>query len=260
MPPANRQASPAPSGTGKRRLDQLVVDRGLVASRERARALILARQVMVGGQVALRAAAPTGADAEITLKERPRFVSRGGDKLDHALRRTGLPVTGRRCLDVGASTGGFTDCLLQYGAAHVTAVDVGYGQIVPELRRHHQVTVRERTNARDLEPLSVPASLLVMDVSFISPRTVLPAVLRSLEPGADLLVLVKPQFEAGREHVERGGVVHDAVVHARTIARLARWAGDRGLRVGGVVRSPLTGAAGNREFFLWLRLPGRLTA
>ena len=244
---------------GKRRLDQLLVDRGLAPSRERARAFILAREVLVNGQVALRAAAPTTEDAEIALKDTPRFVSRGGDKLIHALERSGVTVEDRRCLDVGASTGGFTDCLLQHGAAHVTSVDVGYGQIAPRLRDDPRVHVVERTNARELQPLDQPATLLVMDVSFISVTTVLPAILRSLEPGADLLILVKPQFEAGRDQVEKGGVVHDSTIHARTVARVAAWASDHDLRVRGVIRSPLIGPAGNREFFLWLRVPQNQT-
>jgi len=259
MSPSTSDASTRAPNTaerrGKRRLDQLLVDRGLAPSRERARAFILAREVLVNGQVALRAAAPTVEDAEIALKETSRFVSRGGNKLVHALERTGITIEGRRCLDVGASTGGFTDCLLQHGAAHVTSVDVGYGQISPSLRDDPRVDVVERTNARELEPLELPAALLVMDVSFISATTVLPAVLRSLEPGADLLILVKPQFEAGRDQVEKGGVVRDSAVHARTVARIAAWANAHDLRVRGVVRSPLIGPAGNREFFLWLRVP-----
>jgi 23S rRNA (cytidine1920-2'-O)/16S rRNA (cytidine1409-2'-O)-methyltransferase len=254
MPSSTRTPNTA-ERRGKRRLDQLLVERGLAPSRERARAFILAREVLVDGQVALRAAAPTVEDAEIALKENARFVSRGGDKLVYALERTGVTVEGRRCLDIGASTGGFTDCLLQYGAAHVTSVDVGYGQIALRLREDPRVEVVERTNARVLDLLELPAALLVMDVSFISITTVLPAVLYSLEPGADLLILVKPQFEAGREQVEKGGVVRDPEVHARTVGRVASWANDHDLRVRGVVRSPLTGPAGNREFFLWLRMP-----
>lgn len=239
----------------RQRLDLLLVERGLAPSRERARALILAREVLVDGETALRAAAPVGADAAIEVKTPPPYVSRGGEKLAGALARTGVRVEGVRCLDVGASTGGFTDCLLQAGAAHVTAVDVGYGQLVPSLRADARVTVRERTNARELETLETAVELVVMDVSFISVTTVLPAVLTSVRPGGDLLVLVKPQFEAGRDEVERGGVVRDPLVHAACVARVARWANGQGLRVRGVVRSPLVGPAGNREFFLWLRVP-----
>ncbi len=233
----------------------LLVERGLAPSRERARALILAREVLVAGAPAMRAAAPVDVDAAIEVKATPPFVSRGGEKLAGALARTGVLVAGRRCLDVGASTGGFTDCLLQAGAAHVTAVDVGYGQLAAPLRDDPRVEVRERTNARDLAPLDEPVDLVVMDVSFISVTTVLPAVLASARPGADLLLLVKPQFEAGREQVQSGGVVRDPLVHASCVGRVARRASERGLRVRGVVRSPLVGPAGNREFFLWLRVP-----
>ncbi len=244
-----------PSRAKKQRLDQLMVERGLASGRDRARALVMAREVLVDGQVANRPAAPVAEDALVEVKTPQRFVSRGGQKLDHALEHTGLDVRGKRCLDVGASTGGFTDCLLQRGAAEVVAVDVAYGELAARLRDDPRVEVRERVNARDLPPLSPPAALLVMDVSFISAATVLPAAVRSLLPGADLLVLVKPQFEAGREQVEKGGVVRDPVVHAACIAKVALAAMDLGLRVRGVVRSPLLGPAGNREFFLWLRIP-----
>lgn len=215
----------------------------------------------VDGQVALRAAAPVAPDADVRLRGGQRFVSRGGDKLEGALERTpspergGFEVRGARCLDVGASTGGFTDCLLQRGAAHVTAVDVGYGQIAASLREDPRVTVVERTNARELAPLEPSADLGVVDVSFISLTAVLPAVVASMRPGGDILALVKPQFEAGREQVGRGGVVRDERVHASTVASVATWAIERDLRVRGVLRSPLLGPKGNREFFVWLRTP-----
>jgi len=237
------------------RLDQLLVERGLAPSRERARALVLAREVLVDGAPATRPAEPIGEDAQVEVAASPRFVSRGGEKLDHAIARTGVAVEGRRCLDAGASTGGFTDCLLQRGAAHVTAVDVGYGQLDARLRDDPRMTVLERTNVRELAPLDLPATLAVIDVSFISLTKVLPAVIQSLAPGGDILALVKPQFEAGRDEVGKGGVVRDALVHAACIARVACWALDHDLRVRGVVRSPLLGPAGNREFFLWLRRP-----
>jgi 23S rRNA (cytidine1920-2'-O)/16S rRNA (cytidine1409-2'-O)-methyltransferase len=237
----------------KQRLDDLLVERGLTTSREHARALILAREVLVDGQVALRAAEPLPEDAQVTLKATAPYVSRGGEKLAHALERTGVPVEGRRCLDVGASTGGFTDCLLQHGAGRVVSVDVAYGELAPKLRGDPRVTVIERTNARDLEPLDPPADLAVADVSFISLTAVLPAIQRSLVTDGDAIVLVKPQFEAERDAVERGGVVHASAEHARVVGRVASWAGRHGFRVRGVVRSPLLGPAGNREFFLWLR-------
>ena len=250
-PATSRPTKPAK----KQRLDVLLVERGLASGRDRAQALILAREVMVDGQLALRAAAPVAPDATIEVKHGPRFVSRGGDKLDHALERTGIIVEELRCLDLGASTGGFTDCLLQRGAARVVAVDVAYGELASKVREDERVEIVERTNARDLAPLDPPADLGVMDVSFISAVTVLPALARSIRPGGDMLVLVKPQFEAGREAVQKGGVVRDPLVHASCIAKVALAAIEQGLRVRGVIRSPLLGPAGNREFFLWLHVP-----
>ena len=237
----------------KQRLDQVMVERGLASGRDRARALVMAREVLVDGQVAHRPAAPVAEDALIEVKTPPPFVSRGGEKLAHALDRSGIDPTGLRCLDVGASTGGFTDCLLQRGAREVVAVDVAYGEIAQKLRDDPRVELRERVNAREMEPLETPADLLVMDVSFISAATVLAAVAPSVRPGGEMLILVKPQFEAGREQVEKGGVVRDPVVHASCIAKVALAAIDLGLRVRGVIRSPLLGPAGNREFFLRLQ-------
>ena len=239
----------------KQRLDQVMVERGLASGRDRARALVMAREVLVDGQVAHRPAAPVAEDALIEVKTPPPFVSRGGEKLAHALDRSGIDPTGLRCLDVGASTGGFTDCLLQRGAREVVAVDVAYGEIAQKLRDDPRVELRERVNAREMEPLETPADLLVMDVSFISAATVLAAVAPSVRPGGEMLILVKPQFEAGREQVEKGGVVRDPVVHASCIAKVALAAIDLGLRVRGVIRSPLLGPAGNREFFLRLQRP-----
>jgi len=241
--------------TRSRRLDALLVERGLAPSAARARALILARDVSVDGAVATRPAARVGPDAAIELRERSRFVSRGGEKLASVLDRTGIEVAGVRCLDIGASTGGFTDCLLQRGAARVVAVDVGYGQLAAGLRADPRVEVRERTNARDLPPIEPPADLATIDVSFISLTAVLPAVAASVRVGGDIFALVKPQFEAGRHEVRRGGVVHDPEVHAACVARVALAAIGAGLRVRGVFRSPLLGPSGNREFFLWLRKP-----
>ncbi len=239
----------------RERLDVLLVERGLASGRDRARALVMAREVLVDGEVAHRPAAPIPVDAAIEVKTSPPYVSRGGEKLAHALARTGVIVQGRRCLDVGSSTGGFTDCLLQHGATFVVAVDVGYGDFAAKLRDDSRIDLRERTNARALEPLDPPVDLLVMDVSFISITTVLPAVVRSVRPGGDLLLMVKPQFEAGARAVEKGGVVRDPVMHATTVAKVMLSAIDLGLRVRGVVRSPLLGPAGNREFFLWAHLP-----
>ncbi len=250
------RAQPQSQGS-RQRLDALLVTRGLAPSRERARALVLARSVLVDGVTALRAGAPVGAHVALALREQPRYASRGGEKLRDALARSGLAelVAGRRCLDIGASTGGFTDCLLQHGAASVVAVDVGYGQLAVALRDDPRVEVRERTNARTLAPLDPLVDLVTVDVSFISLALVLPAAVASLRPGGDVLALVKPQFEAGRAEVGRGGVVRDPAIHAACVGRVARWAVERGLRVRGVFRSPLPGPAGNLEFFLWLRRP-----
>lgn len=257
MPAKSRPAAPTPrtARVARERLDVLLVERGLASGRDRARALVMAREVLVDGEVATQPAKPTAVDATIAVKTPPRYVSRGGEKLAHALARTGVLVEGRRCLDVGASTGGFTDCLLQHGAAQVVAVDVGYGDFAAKLRDDPRVELRERTNARALESLDPQVDLVVMDVSFISITTVLPAVMRSVAPGGDLLLMVKPQFEAGAEAVEKGGVVRDPVVHASCVAKVMLAALDLGLRVRGVVRSPLLGPAGNREFFLWARVP-----
>lgn len=239
----------------RRRLDALLVERGLASSREHARALILARDVLVDGTPAVRPAEAIRPEAEVAVRAAPPYVSRGGEKLVHALRRSGIDVSGRRCLDVGASTGGFTDCLLQHGAASVVAIDVGYGQIATRLRDDPRVEVRERVNARHMEPLDPPADLATIDVSFISLTLVLPPVVASMRAGGDILALVKPQFEAGRDEVGRGGVVRDPNVHASCVARVALWAVDHGLRICGVIKSPLTGPAGNQEFFLWMRRP-----
>ncbi|MBX7110800.1 MAG: TlyA family RNA methyltransferase [Dehalococcoidia bacterium] len=240
----------------RQRLDVLLVERGLAPTRERARALILARDVLVDGAPAARPAEAIRADAELSLRATSPYVSRGGEKLAHALDRSGIDPRGLRCLDVGASTGGFTDCLLQRGAASVMAVDVGYGQLASRLRDDPRVEVRERINARSMPPLEPPADLATIDVSFISLTAVLPAVVESLRVGGRVVALVKPQFEAGRDEVARGGVVRDPLVHASCVARVAAWAVQHGLRVRGVVRSPLLGPAGNQEFFLLLERIG----
>ncbi|HEX5480341.1 MAG TPA: TlyA family RNA methyltransferase [Dehalococcoidia bacterium] len=238
----------------KLRLDVAMVERGLAPSREKAQALILAGEVRVAGQTETRASAGVAADAQIEVEAPQRFVSRGGEKLDHALDAFRIDVAGRVALDVGASTGGFTDCLLQRGVARVYAVDVGYGQLHQRLREDSRVVTMERTNIRDLHGLPERPSIATIDAAFISLTLVLPNVMALLEPGGDIVALVKPQFEAGREEVRRG-VVRDALIHASVIGRVAWWAVNHGLRVRGVTTSPLLGPAGNREFFLWLRLP-----
>lgn len=194
------------------------------------------------------------ADAEVRVRERPRFVGRGGEKLAGALEEFRLDVTGLAALDVGASTGGFTDCLLQSGARHVYAVDVGRGQLADRLRRDSRVTLREGLNARNAFDLPEAVDIAAADVSFISLRLVLPSALAHLKPGGLALVLVKPHFEAGRGQVGAGGVVRDGRVHAQVVGRFCLWAVERGLRLLGVRASRLTGAAGNREFFVLLQI------
>jgi 23S rRNA (cytidine1920-2'-O)/16S rRNA (cytidine1409-2'-O)-methyltransferase len=239
----------------KKRLDVALVDRGLAASRERARALILAGQVTVDGQSVSKAGAPVAADARIqlTLPDHP-WASRGGVKLAHALDVFRVDPRGRRALDVGASTGGFTDVLLQRGAESVIALDVGHGQLDWKLRNDARVIVREGVNARALTRDDVPhtISLVVIDVAFISLRLIFPALPPFLDRGGDILALVKPQFEAGREQVGRHGIVTDPAVHDAVIARVSEMAAVSGLIRRGMTPSPITGATGNQEFFLHL--------
>ncbi len=243
------------------RLDALLVERGLAASRERARALILAGQVRVGGHVVSKAGTAVAPDSDVTLAEADHpYVGRGGLKLAHALDAFGIPAEGRLALDVGASTGGFTDVLLQRGARRVVALDVGHGQLDWKLRNHPRVVVMERVNARTLAADHLPADarafdVITVDVSFISLKHVLPALVPLLRPDGDLVVLVKPQFEAGRNEVGKGGLVRDSVVHARVVEEVAAAADALGLRRAGDTPSPIAGAEGNREFFLHLRAP-----
>jgi 23S rRNA (cytidine1920-2'-O)/16S rRNA (cytidine1409-2'-O)-methyltransferase len=240
----------------RRRLDAELVRRGLVGSRAEAREMIDAGRITVDGAPALKPATQVapGQDLVVAGPARP-FVSRGGEKLAAALDRFGIDPSGRRCLDAGASTGGFTDVLLQRGAAHVVAVDVGYGQLHDRLRRDPAVTVLERTNARELEPADLPPpppDLVVADLSFISLTRVLPALRSVAAPDAEAVVLVKPQFEAGRRQVGKGGVVRDPGVWAATIRSVADAAGEVGWRGVDVAPSPLVGPAGNVEFLLHL--------
>jgi 23S rRNA (cytidine1920-2'-O)/16S rRNA (cytidine1409-2'-O)-methyltransferase len=245
---------------GKTRLDLLLVERGLAASRERARALILAGRVLVSEQKIDKPGSTVAADAPLRLlgDDLP-YVSRGGLKLLAALDHWCIAVTGRACLDVGASTGGFTDCLLQHGAAQVTAVDTGFGQIAMKLRNDSRVRLLERTNARLLEPNSLTAgegsalALLVMDVSFISATLVLPAVLAAAPALAEAIILVKPQFEAGREYVGKGGIVRDPQGHELAIRKVADCVASLGWQVVETIPSPITGMEGNREFLLYAK-------
>ena len=193
-------------------------------------------------------------DSRIDVKTHPRFVSRGGEKLAGALAAFEIPIQGRICADVGASTGGFTDCLLQNGAARVYAIDVGYGQLDYRLRKDDRVVVMERTNARYVEHLDESVSLVVVDASFISLRLLLPAIQGWLTPEADVIVLIKPQFEAGKKDVGKGGVVRDSAVHVRVIENVLNFALERGFTVRGLTISPIKGPAGNVEFLAWFSL------
>lgn len=257
-----RTAAKAPAKSARERLDSLLVSRGLTQSREQAARLILAGSVLVDGKQVDKAGRLVDHRASVEIKTRPPFVSRGGEKLAHALQAFGISVSGRTCLDAGASTGGFTHCLVTQGAARVYAVDVGAGQLDVRLRSDPRVVVMEKINARHLVPALFPAApdLATVDVSFISLEKVLPAVMGVLIEPAEAVVLVKPQFEVGKGEVGKGGVVREAERHRDVIGRLARFAILHGWHVLGVAASPLTGPKGNREFFLHLSRRGRTTA
>lgn len=242
----------------KQRLDKLMVERGLVPSREKAQALIMAGQVVVGDHAVDKAGQQVPADAEIRIKgELLPYVSRGGLKLKKALDEFGIDVTGLVVLDVGASTGGFTDCLLQAGARRVIAVDVGYGQLAWKLQRDERVVSLEKTNIRYLTPeqLGAVPDMAVIDASFISLTKVLPATVRLVRPGGRIIALIKPQFEVGRGEVGKGGIVRDPASHAKAVDGVREAAQEMGLEVAGVCDSPITGADGNREFLILLLLP-----
>jgi 23S rRNA (cytidine1920-2'-O)/16S rRNA (cytidine1409-2'-O)-methyltransferase len=251
----------------KTRLDKFLAERGLVPSRERAQALILAGRVLVNEQKVEKPGANVAADAVVRLLgDDLRYVSRGGLKLEAALAHWQIDLKGRPCADVGASTGGFTDCMLQHGAAVVVAIDTGYGQIAHKLRVDPRVTLLERTNARHLqaEQVTLPVTFLAMDVSFISATLVLPAVVRAMRPALDreglkeeglkeAVVLVKPQFEAGREHVGKGGIARDPEAHRLAVERVRAAVAELGGQEIEVMDSPVLGAEGNREFLLHAR-------
>lgn len=244
--------------TAKRRADILLVERGLVETRERAQALIMEGLVYTPAGKVLKPGAPTPADMPLEVREGLPYVGRGGVKLAHALDRFGLDVSGWMALDAGASTGGFTDCLLERGARKVVALDVGHGQLDYGLRQDSRVEVMERVNARydfalpqGMEGESV--DLATVDVSFISASKVIPSVASHVRDGGYLIVLVKPQFEAARGEVGRGGVIKDPRVHAGVLSKVILWAVDVGFRLRGLVPSPILGDAGNREFFLLLQ-------
>lgn len=241
----------------KTRLDKLLVERGFFESGEKARRAVMAGLVTVNGAPADKPGRAVDAGSVLAVAAPERFVGRGGEKLAAALERFCVRAAGRHCLDVGASTGGFTDCLLQAGAASVTAVDVGRGQLAARLRADPRVTARERVNARYLSRKDLPheAELVTVDVSFISLGKVVPALAAIMSRGAEMVALVKPQFEAGRREVHRGGVVRDPRVHTRVIWQACAMVEECGLEVRGIMESPLLGPAGNREFFIHARKP-----
>ncbi|HXL03777.1 MAG TPA: TlyA family RNA methyltransferase [Bacillota bacterium] len=241
---------------GRERLDVLLVKRGMAATREKARRAVMAGEVIVDGVLETKPGTFVKPTSEIELKPlkgKRVFVSRGGEKLIKALEVFEIDVEDKVVMDIGASTGGFTDCLLQHGAGRVYAIDVGYGQLAWELRKNPKVVVMERTNVRHLEPERIPepVDFITVDVSFISVIKFLKHLLTFLKDDGGLIVLIKPQFEAGREEVERGGVVRDPHVHAATIQRLVQFMEGIGLEIKGLTYSPITGPAGNIEFFVY---------
>ena len=245
----------------KIRLDRLLVERGLAESREKAQRLILAGSVLVDDRPGVKAGHLVADDAQVRLRDQERFVSRGGLKLEEAFRvfgPQGFDASGKRCVDVGASTGGFTDCLLQHGAASVVALDVGHGQLHPRIAADPRVDARDGVNCRHLSAADVqpPAEVAVTDVSFISLKLILPGIDAVLAPGGETVALIKPQFEAGREDVGRGGVVRDEAVRERVVREVREFAeGTLGWQFLGSCPSPIKGPAGNVEFLAWWRKP-----
>ena len=238
----------------KERLDKLLVAQGLVPTRSKAQGVILAGEVLVDGARVDKPGTAVPIGAAIELKTPLPYVGRGGFKLAGALETFGLVVQGAVCADVGACTGGFTDVLLQNGAARVYAIDVGYGQLDWSLRQDERVVVMERTNARYVESLAEPIDFVAIDVSFISLRLILPAVKQWLAEGASIVALIKPQFEAGPKQVGRGGIVKDTAVHRSVLLELSHWFQQNGFGVQGLTKSSVTGADGNMEFLVWLKV------
>ncbi len=238
----------------KNRLDRLMLERGLAESRQKAQALVMAGAVLVDGQKASKPGQMCEADARVEVAERPPFVSRGGFKLQAALANFGIATAGRVCLDVGASTGGFTDCLLQHGAARVHAVDVGSGQLAWKIRTDARVVLHERKNARDLrfEDIGEQVDLIVCDVSFISVTLLLPVLAPLLRPQGEMVILVKPQFEVGKGQVGKGGIVREPELHHAACARVTQAVEQLGF-ITRIMDSPILGAEGNREFLLYAR-------
>jgi 23S rRNA (cytidine1920-2'-O)/16S rRNA (cytidine1409-2'-O)-methyltransferase len=253
----------------KVRLDVLLVERGLAESRSLAQRLVMAGQVRVNGEVVLRVAANIQPEAQLDIDQGPRFVSRGGEKLEAALEAFKVDVRGCVCADVGASTGGFTDCLLQHAAARVYSIDVGQGVLDWKLRQDRRVVVLEKTNARYLDRLPEPVDMITMDVSFISLKVLLPVVKHWFSDGSDrgqsakksVIALIKPQFEAGRQQVGRNkGVIRDPLIHRQVLLDVLGFAHQQAYIICGLIRSPLTGPKGNVEFLAWLECSGEQIA
>ena len=238
--------------TEKQRLDIELFQRGFAPSREKARGMIMAGEVLVNGEMKDKPGLRITDDDVLTVKSKPQFVSRGGEKLAGALEDFVFEVSGLICADVGASTGGFTDCLLQNDATKVYAIDVGYGQLDFRLRQDARVVVMERTNARYIEQLDEPIDLVVVDASFISLRLLLPPIKNWLKPTGSVIALIKPQFEAGKSDVGKGGVVRDPDIHTRVIQEISAFSEDTGFYIQGLTLSPLKGPAGNIEFLIYL--------
>ena len=245
------------------RVDQALVDRGICESREKAKRAVMAAQVLINGQPARKPSDSVKDSDQLSLATPEKFVSRGGHKLEHALQHFQINATDLIAIDLGASTGGFTDCLLQAGAKAIYAVDVGHGQLAWKLRQDKRVVVMEKTNARHLTPEMMPqpfalADLVVIDCSFISLRKILPPAVALLRPGGNIVALIKPQFEAGKEEVDRGaGVIMDSAIHERVIRELEEFAGqDKTIQWRGVTESPLLGPAGNKEFLVLIEKHG----
>ncbi|MBL8077272.1 MAG: TlyA family RNA methyltransferase [Anaerolineales bacterium] len=239
----------------KIRLDVLLLERGLAESRSKAHALIMAGQVRVNDQVALKPATAIDPKSTLTVDAGPRYVSRGGEKLEGALTTFGIDVTGLICADVGSSTGGFTDCLLQHGAAKVYAIDVGKGILHWKLRNYPRVVVMEETNARNVESLPEPVSMVTVDASFISLKILLPVIKRWEMKDGQIVALIKPQFEAGKKDVSRGdGVIRDPEIHRQVLLDVLSYARNEGFGLRGLVKSSLLGPKGNAEFLLWMDL------
>ena len=236
----------------KQRLDIRLFELGLAPSRAKAQGMIMAGEVEVNGGLVDKPGTRITLDADIVIKQKPRFVSRGGDKLAGALVDFQFDVAGLICADIGASTGGFTDCLLQNGVDKIYAIDVGYGQLAYPLRQNNRVVVMERANARYIESLAEPIDLAVIDASFISLKLLLPPITGWLKPNADVIALIKPQFEAGKNDVGKGGVVRDVEVHRRVLVETLAFATQHNYLVRGLIRSPIKGPAGNIEFLVWL--------